>query len=164
MPINFDHCRSMQISSSQMPWSGIDRQWSVLSGISEQCGAFDWHWSALGIDRGSPGKSKAWPVQVQDMRVTEFAASPLTDLSKGASHTKKSDLQDIWQKKKLFICRRHITGSLCKFSYSLKRLHCWSKLLSQPGERYLSEVLCNVAPKWPEETRQQTRLRLGFKE
>ncbi len=47
-----------------MPWSsidwhwekllGIDQQRSALRGISDQCHDFDRHWSALGIDRGSP--------------------------------------------------------------------------------------------------------------
>ncbi len=54
IPIDSSHCRSMPINVLLMPWSGIDRQWSAFRDISDQCHDFDRHWSALGIDRGSP--------------------------------------------------------------------------------------------------------------
>ncbi len=79
IPLNVDQCRLMPDQAElirhwsaltvftnvlMMPWSGIDRhwekliridrQWSALRGISDQCHDFDRHCSALGIDRGSP--------------------------------------------------------------------------------------------------------------
>ena len=51
-PINDDHCQSISIKSFWLIWHwleliGIRINARILIGI-------DWHWSALGIDRGSP--------------------------------------------------------------------------------------------------------------
>ncbi len=35
-------------------WHWSQFRWLALRGISDQCHGFDWHWSGLGIDRGSP--------------------------------------------------------------------------------------------------------------
>ncbi len=52
MLINVDQCRSKFWHWSQCRSIPIDRQWSALRGIADQC--HDLHWEALGIDRGSP--------------------------------------------------------------------------------------------------------------
>ncbi len=68
MPIKSWHisqCWSMLMNSDQFwyrysvdrHWEElirIDRQWTALRGISDQCYNFDRHWSALGIDPRSP--------------------------------------------------------------------------------------------------------------
>ena len=50
-----DHSAELRrIEKNCEEFIGIDRQWSALRDISDQCHDFDRHWSALGNDRGSP--------------------------------------------------------------------------------------------------------------